>query len=162
MNKILENAIHIVVGAVVAFLILQGLGVGLNTHFPVVSVVSGSMRHDTATFDDWVRVNNRFDEVREWTFNQGLKEGDMLIIVGAKKESLDVGDVVVYKSPMIKYPIIHRIIEVTQNETYIIKGDNNPAADPQEVRYEWIQGRAVFAVPGLGLPRYAVIKVFGI
>lgn len=161
-HPLLENILYLIVGAIFAFLILQILGFGLGTEFPVVSVVSGSMRHDTPNFDTWVNSNNKQEEVKGWNIRYGLKEGDMIIIIGTDSSTLKTGDVVVYESKLLSHPIIHRIIEVQGNGTYIIKGDNNPKADPLEVSFDQIKGKAIFAVPTLGLPRYALITLLKI
>ena len=60
-----------------------------------------------------------------------------------------MGDVILYINPKLGYPIIHRVINVTE-EGYITKGDRNPAPDPWIVKKEWIKGKALIVIPLLG------------
>lgn len=56
---------------------------------------------------------------------------------------LKVGDIVSYESEFADGLIIHRIIQTGFDEQgwyAIIKGDNNPAADPGKARFEQIHG----------------------
>ena len=82
-----------------------------------------------------------------------LHVGDMVII---SKSGYDTGDIVVYMRGNM--PIIHRIIE-KNDQGYIIKGDNNPVADPGIVKQSQIIGKTVVAFPVLGYPRYLLYKV---
>ncbi|WP_458456005.1 signal peptidase I [Methanobrevibacter sp.] len=59
---------------------------------------------------------------------------------------VQVGDVVVYDAKWFDQPVIHRIINITEiNGTtmYVIKGDNNDAADPYYVTSGQIKERVV-------------------
>jgi len=59
------------------------------------------------------------------------------------KTELKVGDIVGYESKTFNTTIIHRIVEIEEDESgwYVVtKGDNNPASDPDKVRFENIQG----------------------
>ncbi len=158
-NVILENVFYIFVGALAAFLFMQALGLAFDTEIPVVSVVSGSMRHDDGSYQNWVESHNLEEEVKDWPFTHGLKEGDMIVILG--NEDIQIGDVIVYESPRFGHPIIHRVIEI-QEEGYVTKGDNNLNKDPQLVKPSWVKGKAKLAVPVLGLPRMALQRSTGL
>jgi len=59
---------------------------------------------------------------------------------------LKVGDVIGYESKTFNTTIIHRIIEIREDEAgwyAITKGDNNPASDPDQVRFEDVKGLLV-------------------
>jgi len=61
----------------------------------------------------------------------------------ANSTELKVGDVIGFKSQTFNTSIIHRIIEIGNDENgwYVItKGDNNPAQDPDKVRFEDVEG----------------------
>lgn len=58
-------------------------------------------------------------------------------------EDISVGDVISYKSNEIDGIIIHRVIEISEDENgtyFIVKGDNNPVQDPEKVRFDQVQG----------------------
>lgn len=63
-------------------------------------------------------------------------------------EEIKVGDIYIYDEYPIK--IIHRVIEKTQDETYIFKGDNNSVADYDPVNREQIEIKYLFRIPYLG------------
>jgi len=56
---------------------------------------------------------------------------------------LRVGDIIGFESKTFNTSIIHRIIEIGEDEQgwyAITKGDNNPVPDPEKVRFEDISG----------------------
>lgn len=58
-------------------------------------------------------------------------------------EQIEAGDIVSYKSEYSDDVMIHRVIEKGQDENgtyFIVKGDNNPAADPGKIRFGQIEG----------------------
>lgn len=61
-------------------------------------------------------------------------------------EDVQVGDIVVYDAKWVNEDVIHRVINVTEingNTYYVIKGDNNNAADPYYVEPSQISARVV-------------------
>jgi len=93
----------IIISFIVVFALHNGLKIALHTDSPLVIVISGSM---------------------EPTFYRG----DVVLLKGASPSEIKVGDVVVYKRPYTKYPIIHRvrgIIEYSGKRCFVIQGDNN-------------------------------------
>ncbi|RME53117.1 signal peptidase I [Candidatus Woesearchaeota archaeon] len=68
--------------------------------------------------------------------------------VPTSEEDINVGDIISYTSPYTTGPVIHRVIDIGEDENgkyYILKGDNNPRADPGKIRFEDIQ-RVVLAI----------------
>ncbi|MCK4590027.1 MAG: signal peptidase I [Nanoarchaeota archaeon] len=60
-----------------------------------------------------------------------------------KENQLKVGDIISYKSDILGGTIIHRIIEINQDEKgtfYTTQGDNNNIQDPEKIRFEQIEG----------------------
>ena len=56
---------------------------------------------------------------------------------------IKVGDIISYASPYVTGLVIHRVIEIgTDNNGWyaIVKGDNNPSADPGKVRFSQVNG----------------------
>lgn len=61
--------------------------------------------------------------------------------------AINIGDVISYKSE--QEMIIHRVIQKSMDEQgiyFIVKGDNNPIADPVKVRFSDIQGVVVAVI----------------
>ena len=127
-----RDIIEIVVAFAAAWLFYQGLAFATGTAMPIVSVVSDSMEPT-------------------------LHRGDLLFVV--RPDELATGDVVVYRRTDREITIVHRLIEIRGDE-YIIKGDNNPYADPSVSR-EMIIGKVVGGTPLLGYPRL-MLNVVGI
>jgi signal peptidase len=106
----------VLVAVVVVFFFQFGLKVALHTDSPLVIVVSGSM---------------------EPVFYRG----DVVLLKGISEDNIDdvhVNDVIVYKRPGYKYPIIHRVREISEvkldgktEKCFLTWGDNNWAPDPE-------------------------------
>lgn len=59
-----------------------------------------------------------------------------------KPENLHIGDIIAYKAGWTDGTVIHRIIDTgydSQGWYAIAKGDNNPIADPQPVRFSQVE-----------------------
>ncbi|MBI4738586.1 signal peptidase I [Candidatus Woesearchaeota archaeon] len=77
------------------------------------------------------------------------KGANSIEIAPSKPEEISVGDVISYQSKITNDVIVHRVIakEVDDKGIYfLVKGDNNPAVDPQKVRFEDIRGIVVSVV----------------
>ncbi|MDR2623420.1 MAG: signal peptidase I [Methanobrevibacter sp.] len=70
-----------------------------------------------------------------------------------------VGDVVVYRGVWFPDPIVHRVINITEEngtKLFTIKGDHNPVPDPYPVKPEQIISRVItfegypFIIPRIG------------
>lgn len=97
------DAAFLLISLVVVLMVHSGLKVALHTDSPLVIVISGSM---------------------EPTFYRG----DVVLLKGVPSSEIKVGDVVVYRRPYTKYPIIHRvrkILEYNGKRCFVIQGDNN-------------------------------------
>jgi signal peptidase len=73
---------------------------------------------------------------------------DMLI--ARKSGDYQVGDVVVYTAHIEGTPVgrvVHRLVEVQPDGTYLTQGDNKDYRDPWSVRPEWIEGRVIAVIP---------------
>ena len=61
---------------------------------------------------------------------------------------IQVGDIVSYESPL-NFVIVHRVIEIGNDDNgwyAIMKGDNNPRADPWKIRFDWVRRVTVMVV----------------
>ena len=153
-------------GIMIAFIFNQGLGLALTTDLPVVAVVTSSMEHDASTnvnHYQWLETNLGYNKkyVDSWPVTNGFLVGDLPIIQGTG--DYKVGDVIVYSVPGQKVPIIHRIVKVNADGTYMTKGDHNPGLLPFEhsVNKEWVHGEVIFIIPKLGYFKVAVSRIFG-
>ncbi|MBI2140185.1 signal peptidase I [Candidatus Woesearchaeota archaeon] len=127
----------------VKFLVYPGLGFILNTPYPIVAVVSGSMEHKMAvdnlgslrlcgnTFAEKAPVdfslfwkscgswygtaNITQSSFQDFPFASGFNRGDIMILYGKKAENIDVGDVIVFRSKRPD-PIIHRVVKVINSK----------------------------------------------
>ncbi len=64
-------------------------------------------------------------------------------IVPENEDELEIGDIISYKANFINKIVMHRIIEIGEDEQgkyFILKGDNNDKIDPENVRFEQIKG----------------------
>ena len=158
----------------IKFIVYPSLGFILGTNYPIVAVVSSSMEHNMA-FDKW------WDENKEWYIERGIAEekfsgfslkngfnkGDIIILTGKKAESLDVGDVIVFKSNKPD-PIIHRIVKKWKEDDkyyFKTKGDNNKDSiksslvDETRLSEDMIVGNALFKVPLLGYIKIIFVEI---
>ena len=131
---VLGTIIYVILGFLIAFGTNAVLSFALHTDTPVVAVFSESM------------VPN-------------LQKGDMVVIYGT--DDIKVGDIVVYDSPIMKYPIIHRVISI-ENGTVETKGDNNPIADPWKTPFKKIHGKAILKIPVLGWVKIIFTSIVGL
>lgn len=157
-----DSALSWIVNIILAFLLVKfviypGLALLLGSSLPLVAVISGSMEHEGLNFDQWWEVNGAWyeeqgitqDMFQEYRFQNGFDKGDVIVLVGVK--DVGVGDVLVYSSGTHPYPIIHRVTYINEEEqSYIIKGDNNDGPDPLEVSEEQVLGKALYRIVKIG------------
>jgi signal peptidase len=79
-------------------------------------------------------------------------DGDLVLVLS--QPSYAVGDAIAYRIPDGEVGaglvVIHRIVDESAPESFVIRGDNNPAPDPWAPSTADVLGRVQFAVPGLG------------
>lgn len=160
-DSLLSWIVNIILAFIlVKFVIYPGLGYALGTNYPVVAVVSGSMEHD-GNFDSWWANANSWYEQNNikksdfdiFYFRNGFDKGDIMLLVGAKPEKINVGDIVVYSANNNIPPIIHRVVrieKVNNKYVYTTKGDHNQIPDYEPVSQDQVLGRSVFRIPLLG------------
>lgn len=74
-----------------------------------------------------------------------IDAGDSIIFKKASFDSLEIGDIIVYRSnasAMKGMYIVHRIIDIT-SDGLTVKGDNNPIADSEVVTSSMLIGKYV-------------------
>ncbi len=80
------------------------------------------------------------------------------VLVAQRSASYQPGDIVVYSAHIDGVAIgrvVHRVVDVQADGTYVTKGDNQEFRDPWFIPAEWIDGRVRARVP----QAYAVIYV---
>ncbi|MEX0920371.1 MAG: signal peptidase I [Candidatus Pacearchaeota archaeon] len=145
-----------------------------GTPLPLAIVESCSMYHDGNLLSDtdswWEENANRYSEfsINKTDFDgfpmkKGLNKGDILFIVGANTDNLDVGDIIVFNTNQ-KTPIIHRIIKIEESNgrrVFSTMGDDVGHVQffEEEIRENQIVGKAVFkAAPYLGWIKLAFFE----
>ncbi|MFH1182207.1 MAG: signal peptidase I [Candidatus Woesearchaeota archaeon] len=162
-NSVWSWLVNIVLAFVlIKFVVYPALGFMLSTSHPVVAVVSNSMQHSTGDFDKWWTESGNFyeqygitkDDFRKFTMSRGFSKGDIIILKGAKPQSLKAGSIIVFFGSAPD-PIIHRVVERWEEDGQIYfrtKGDNNEGFVSDEIRINQslVVGKAWFKLPLLG------------
>jgi len=167
-NEYIQTAVVIGLIALAVFSLWYGSQVVLNTPYPALAVVSGSMciPYNSAC-DGWTSVTHPFERT--------LHKGDLIIVQGINPRELNTNypdsDIIVFHEPDdLPDLIVHRIVavhEVNGTLYFRTKGDGNshikwpdtPSAseyDPwntdgiKGVREDLVVGRVVMRIPWLG------------
>jgi signal peptidase I len=75
-------------------------------------------------------------------------KGDLALVRPAS--SYGVGDIVLYESPILHRPVLHRIL-VIQGARYYFKGDNNDFVDPGYATRDELLGKLWHHLPKVGI-----------
>jgi signal peptidase I len=161
-NEYFQTAVVIGLIALAVFSVWYGSQVVLNTQYPVLAVVSGSM---------CIPYNSRCDG---WShpFDRTLHIGDLIIVQGVDPADLNAdypdSDIIVFQDPTDPTDlIVHRIIskqEIDGTLYFETKGDGNGNNWPSTPKYgmdEWsgypngvpeslVVGKVVMRVPWVG------------
>lgn len=99
LDDIERNVFFVLAAVLLAFSLYQTIGMVAGTSVPVVSVVSDSM---VPTFH----------------------RGDMVVVDGVEFSTIEEGDIVVFNTPYMPMPVIHRVINKSAS-SLDTRGDNN-------------------------------------
>lgn len=77
-----------------------------------------------------------------------LKVGDFIIVRKVNQGLLHVGDIVTFN--LNGQIITHRINEISNDNQFITKGDNNDIKDTNKITYDNIYGKFVMKIPIIG------------
>ncbi len=95
----------------------------------------------------------------ECSMSPTLSPGDMLLLRGVSAEEIEVGDIIVFHSPVDPNDlIVHRVIEkiVIDGDQYFTTKGDNPRTNPWSLSYEkefpatYIVGKVILRVPFIG------------
>ncbi len=151
---------------VIKFIFLPTLSLVTGSALPMAIVESCSMYHQGDIFSNdaewWGRHGDKYPsisidetEFSYFPFQNGFNKGDILFIVKANPEKLELGDVIVFDAGR-NNPLIHRIISIDyENGVYVFStmGDNNwgQLDVEKEISEDQLVGKAVFKiVPFIG------------
>lgn len=157
----------------IRFLVFPLIGFFAGTSLPIVAVISNSMVHGDGWEESpamcdgtpcsqeefYERQNISMAQFDSFRFDDGFNKGDVMLVRG--EDSYEVGDVVVYQADN-RPPIIHRVIEVKDDETYVVKGDNNYAPMQRTGEFNLdesrIIGSAYARLPFLGWVKIGLVN----
>ena len=146
---------------IIKFVFFPVLNLVTGTELPLAIVESCSMYHKGDLFGNFDNWWNRHDskykdfqiekaEFSDFSLKRGFNKGDILFIIRAKPEKLEVGNIIIFNAEQ-RNPIIHRIISIKQeNEKYVFStiGDNNNGQLSIEMKIseEQLVGKAVVKI----------------
>lgn len=80
-----------------------------------------------------------------------IYKGDAIVLTKVNKNTeLELEDIIAYEDE--NEIIVHRIIKINDDNTYITKGDNNTTRDPLDVKHSTVKGKVLFRIPYLAYP----------
>lgn len=146
---------------IIKFVFFPVLNLVTGTELPLAIVESCSMYHKGDLFGNFDNWWNRHDykykdfqiektEFSDFSLKRGFNKGDILFIIKAKPEKLEIGDIIIFNAEQ-RNPIIHRIISIKQeNGKYVFStiGDNNNGqlSIEMEISEEQLVGKAVVKI----------------
>lgn len=150
----------------IKFIFFPVLSLVTGTSLPLAIVESCSMYHKGnlfSNYDNWWQEHEskyslheiKKEEFGDFIFKSGFDKGDILFVIRAKPEKLEIGDVIIFNAAQ-RNPVIHRIIEIENKDgEYIFStiGDNNNGqlSFEKNIAEEEIIGKAVLKlVPYIG------------
>jgi len=97
------------------------------------------------------------EEFKTFSFKNGFRKGDVILLWRANEKNLKVGDILIFKGNKVP-PIIHRIVKIWDEEGekyYQTKGDHNNGQisgtyGEEKIGSERILGKGVIRIPYLG------------
>ncbi len=116
-----------------------------------INFLLGSPKHPTVavTTTSMLPIYNGFEESNSIQPFQG----DILLVKKVPIESIDLGDVIIFDTPSISDPVVHRVVaKWFQDGMYFFKtnGDNNHNPDRWVVSGDSVHGVVVMRIPHVG------------
>ena len=150
----------------IKFIFFPLLSLITGTTLPLAIVESCSMYHDGnlfSNYNEWFEnTESKYTNLEitkgqfsDFIFKKGFNKGDILFIVGANPDKLEIGDIIIFNGGRSN-PLIHRIInieETGEEKIFSTIGDNNAGQLETEIAITESQlvGKAVFKLaPYLG------------
>jgi signal peptidase len=98
------------------------------------------------------RFGWRVDAVFSGSMEPEIKVGSVVVTRPVEAETIKVGDVITFNSPLSETPTTHRVVSVEKGSElrFQTKGDTNEDADPFTVPAQNVMGKVCFHVPFFG------------
>ena len=100
----------------------------------------------------WLGGPATFVLVRGDSMLPTYQNGDLLLALA--QPGYSVGDAVAYRVPATEvgagHLVIHRIVDIRADGSYVFQGDNNPAVDPWKISSADLAGHVAIRLPGVG------------
>lgn len=163
----------IIIFILIKFVFFPILTLMTGTSLPLAIVESCSMYHSGdifSSFNSWFQghdikyssLNITKQQFSKFSLSNGFSKGDILFVVGVKPQNIKIGDVIIFNSPSQSTPVIHRVINITnENGIYFFstEGDNNngqlqppfSSVDETHINQDQVIGKAdLLIAPYLG------------
>jgi len=94
----------------------------------------------------------RFNPVMSGSMDPTFKAGDIVASHPVDPKTIEVGDIITYRSPELGKVVVHRVTEKHEGSQlyFQTKGDANGHADPSPVPSENVVGKVTLDIPFLG------------
>jgi len=90
-----------------------------------------------------------------------LKSGDMVIVKPVEFNDIHVGDVLTFSNIKSNDFFTHRVVELNNEKQWIYtKGDANSVKDPTPTSCDYVVGKVVWSLKGLGYIHMALDSVY--
>lgn len=76
--------------------------------------------------------------------------GDIIITKNINYDDVEVEDIIVFYSPTLDKFVVHRVIDINEDGSFITQGDNNPSPDNEYVYEENYIGVVKAKIPKIG------------
>ena len=152
---LLNYMTSIVMYAIIVILLL--VGAVLLAYF--IDFKIRDSRVETPLYGAYVIVSGSMEPI--------IKVRDAVIVKRCEEDSINVGDVVTYRSLEDAYYgilITHRVVNIEEQngqKVFITKGDHNETIDRKPVSFSQIQGKVVMRIPKIGYLKYFLIDYYG-
>ncbi len=113
-----------------------------------------------------LQVDNPVAVVISGSMEPVYYRGDIIVIRGVDPSDIQVEDIVVYKRPYQDIPIVHRVVDIIEdngNLYFLTKGDNNPFEDTYFENGNKLPGVPEHAVLGksiMRIPKLGYVTIF--
>lgn len=148
----------------IKFIFFPSLGFVTGTELPLAIVESCSMYHKgdlLGNFNSWFeRHENKYSDLSinkedfdSFSFRKGFNKGDILFVIRANPEKIEVGDVIIFNANR-QNPIIHRVVKIEEQDNdriFSTLGDNNNGqlSFEKDIKENQLVGRPVFRLAPL-------------
>jgi signal peptidase len=98
------------------------------------------------------RFGWRVDAVFSGSMEPEIMVGSIIVTRPVEAETIKVGEIITFKSPLSEIPTTHRVVSVEKGSElrFQTKGDANEDADPVTIPAQNVMGKVCFHMPYLG------------